>query len=243
MQSHPDDRPDSETLSDAEHNLASENSSAAQESLPAEGHVQQRHADKYNDPRVQITRRGILFGVVVLVFGIVGSFISIWARRTQLEKTTEFWGEDVVTAFQLAEEVELQPMFNQPEANGTPVRLSGMPGLGHLRHVLLDDRSYAWGSVTQKELASDASDNPSSDDSASDQLIVLHWSDPTAGRFEDLSVAIELEQGWVGKLGGGKKVQLNERYREAVPKYLKRIADFEPIRVENRKDPNPEPES
>ena len=65
------------------------------------------HADKYNDPRVKITKRGMLLGAVVVVFGIAGAAFSIWARRTKLEQTTNFWGPNVVEALQLAEEVEL----------------------------------------------------------------------------------------------------------------------------------------
>ncbi|MCA9139853.1 MAG: hypothetical protein KDB00_23935 [Planctomycetales bacterium] len=230
------------------------------------------HADKYNDPRARISRRGVLIGVLVLVFGIIGSALSIWARRTHLVRSTEFWGPDVILAFQLAEEVELISFNNsdpaepesggaspasdelmpaadelmpaadelmpaadelmpaKPESDGEPadgqvVRLSGMPGLGHLRHVLLDERSYVWESVQNGSLTAD---------SKSPEWMILRFRDPTAGRFPDANIAVDLAGGWIGLEGGTKKVQLNERFRNALPNFLIQIANFEPTRVEMR---------
>ncbi|MGC6551623.1 MAG: hypothetical protein ACON5D_19910, partial [Rubripirellula sp.] len=56
------------------------------------------HADKYNDPRVQITRRGIAIAIGVGLFGIAGAAVSIVGRSTQLEKTSQFWGEKTILA-------------------------------------------------------------------------------------------------------------------------------------------------
>ncbi|MCG8650761.1 MAG: hypothetical protein MI861_13065, partial [Pirellulales bacterium] len=67
------------------------------------------HADKYNDPRVRVTRRGILVGLGVVVFAVVGAVASVNGRRTHLEKTTKFWGEETITALQLGERVRLMP--------------------------------------------------------------------------------------------------------------------------------------
>ncbi|MCO8121883.1 hypothetical protein NHH03_09060 [Stieleria sp. TO1_6] len=194
------------------------------------------HADKYNDPRVRISRRGILIGCFVLLFGIAGAALSIWARRTQLEKSTQFWGADTILALQLAEEMELIP--NTPPAESTenasaagqpqpPVRLSGMPGLGHLRHVLLDDRSYHWDTQRDQPIAATA--DPS-------QIMVLRLTDPTMQRFPETRIAIALDSGWVGPENGSRQVQLNERFRVAMPTFLKRIANYEPLRSEMRDD-------
>jgi hypothetical protein len=199
------------------------------------------HADKYNDPRVRITRKGLLIGVCVLLFGIGGSALSIWARRTRLEKSTEFWGPDVIQALQLAEEVELISMPRSSAAPiGTtaqtdtstqptppPVRLSGMPGLGHLRHVLLDDRSYRWDSIRAESVSSLPAQSP---------CMMLRLTDPTANRFPEAGIVIDLERGWVGLQGGRRQVQLNERYQSAMPTFLKRIANYEPLRAEMREE-------
>ena len=193
------------------------------------------HADKYNDPRVKITRKGVLIGVCVVLFGIGGAALSIWARRTQLEKSTEFWGINVIEALQLAEEVELIPMLDPsdsqadatPQPTTQPVRLSGMPGLGHLRHVLLDERSYLWDTVRGESISTRVAQSP---------CMMLRLTDPTAKRFPEAGIVIDLEQGWVGIQGGQKQVQLSQRYRTAMPTFLKRIANYEPLRAEMREE-------
>jgi hypothetical protein len=185
------------------------------------------HADKYNDPRAKLSRRGVLLGIGVVLFGMVGAGLSIWARRTHLRESTIFWGPDVIEAFQLAEEVELMVT---PEPSGPqvdPVRLSGMPGLGHLRHVLLDDRSYDWESLKQE---------PISEGDRSADRMVLRFTDPTAKRFPQAEIVIDLETGWVGDQRGQQQVRLNERFRVALPLFLKRIANYEPLRAEMREE-------
>ncbi|MEM0926844.1 MAG: hypothetical protein AAGJ83_12460, partial [Planctomycetota bacterium] len=106
---------------------------------------QNAHADKYNDPRASITRRGILIGLGVVVFAVLGTWWSITARKAIREETTKFWGEDAIIALQLAEEIELLPNPSVEPENS--VRISGLPGLGHLRRTLVDDRSYDWESI------------------------------------------------------------------------------------------------
>ncbi len=108
------------------------------------------HADKYNDPRAKITPRGIAIGVAVVLLGIVGSAFSIYARRTKLEQTTRFWGPETITALQLAERIDLRP---RGQETFDEVNLAGTPGLGHLRHRLLDDRSYDWSSEIAASVA------------------------------------------------------------------------------------------
>lgn len=180
----------------------------------------QAHSDKYNDPRVKITSVGILCGVLVVLFGIGGAGLSIWARKTRLVQTTAFWGEDTIKAFQLAEEVELIPKpESEPEKT---VRISGLPGLGHLRHVLLDERSYEWKSQLAQPIELD------------EDTMVLQFRDPTAKRFPNQQIVINTVSGRVGFREGEQNVQLNDRFQEAMPNFLKQIADFEPLRVENR---------
>ena len=97
------------------------------------------HLDKYNDPRVRITKRGIAIGIIIVLLGIVGAAASIYQRKTKLEKTTEFWGKDVITALQLGERVQLSSVSGKEFET---VELARMPGLGHLRRLLLDERNY-----------------------------------------------------------------------------------------------------
>ena len=188
-------------------------------------HVE-NHSDKFNDPRVRITRTGILMALAVVVLGVAGAALSIWARKTRLEHSTEFWGPEVVRALQLAQEVELIPEANS-ESSASTVRLTGMPGLGHLRHVLLDDRSYDWSSAKDR-----VADGPLSQAG----VMVLRFTDAGANRFPDADAIIDLEQGWVGLRHGKRQVQLNERFRTAVPTFLKRVANYEQLRSDLRED-------
>ncbi|QEG02689.1 hypothetical protein Mal15_68100 [Stieleria maiorica] len=192
-----------------------------------------RHADKYNDPRAQISRRGILIGLGVVLFGIAGAALSIWARRTRLEQTTKFWGPETIQAFQLAAEIHLivqpeplsEPSTELLSEGAEPVRLTGMPGLGHLRHLLLDDRSYLWSSVKNEPMRSRLGQT---------KCMMLRFSDPEAERFPDAEIIIDLDQGWIGKHDGDRQIRLNERFRNAVPAFLTQVADYEPLRVEMR---------
>ena len=125
------------------------------------------HADKYNDPRAVVTARGIWIGIGVLIFGILGAAGSIYQRKTRLEESRAFWGDDTILALQLAERIRMESVCG---VDFKPVELTATPGLGHLRHVLLDDRSYWWESAEQdtvmvhcQETTPAASDQAASD--------------------------------------------------------------------------------
>jgi len=74
-----------------------------------------------------ITGCGILLGLGVLLFAAFFAVASIYARRTRLEKTREVFGDDTITALQLADQVHLLPGEGQ---DFEPVELTGTPGLG-----------------------------------------------------------------------------------------------------------------
>ena len=106
-----------------------------------------------------------------------------------------------------------------------PVRLSGMPGLGHLRHTLLDDRSFSWETVREQSIVTRAQSEP---------CMLLRLTDPTAERFPEARIVVALESGWVGLETANQEVRLTERFRGALPTYLKRVANYEPLRSEVR---------
>jgi hypothetical protein len=185
------------------------------------------HSDKYNDPRAKITRRGIGIGVAIAVLGIVGAVASIHARRTRLEQTTRFWGAETITALQLAEQIEL---VARGKETFETVNLAGTPGLGHLRHLLLDEGSFDWKSETNASVAECcgevAPDRP--------RCIQLRFTDPTANRIDVVEIDLDLEGGWVGPSDGSQRVRTIDRVRPKLQNYFKTIQSVKQKRYDHR---------
>ena len=179
--------------------------------------LRRRHADKYNDPRVRITARGIWLGVALVIVAAVVAGLSIYARRTRLEKTTEFWGKSTITALQLADQVHLLPAGN---TSFEPVELTAMPGLGHLRRALLDQRHYRWETVT---------DQPVSELCGAEGALCvrLRLADPYGQRVPPTEILLELNEGWVGPADGSKRVRVTRRVQPALRHQLTTLMDFQ----------------
>lgn len=177
------------------------------------------HADKYNDPRAQFTRRGIALGLAVIVFGILGAIASIYGRRTRLEKTTEFWGPETILALQLGERIELLPRLGK---EFPPVELTGTPGLGHLRRSLLDERSFDWTTVDDNPAATNAVAASSRAD-VEPYVVTLRLTDPTGQRFDEVTIDLDLRDGWAGHSDQSPSVQFAERKRSGLRNFLETI--------------------
>ncbi len=191
---------------------------------PSQDSTDDPHADKYNDPRAKITPRGLLLAGVVVVLGIVGAAGSIYARRTRLEKTTEFWGQETITAIQLGERVQMSSVSGR---QFDLVELTRTPGLGHLRHLLLDERNYDWSSTSETSI----------DQHCRGQepfCVQLQLTDPTAHRFEPIEITVDLKGGWVGKTGGARCLQISERKRNALRKFLEQLITVQQQRYDHR---------
>ena len=192
------------------------------------------HADKYNDPRAAITARGIWIGVVVVLLGIAGSFGSIYARKTRLEESTRFWGQDTITALQLGERIELLPAG---DSNFQPVELTATPGLGHLRRALLDERNYEWETEIERPALEYCGTKPSGEtDDAFTKCIRLRLTDPTGHRFETVEIDIDLGGGWIGPSDGSRRVQASEYVQPKLRNYFKTIVNVEQLRSDFRED-------
>jgi len=185
------------------------------------------HADKYNDPRASITRRGVLIGIAIVVVGIVGAAISIYARRTRLEQSTQFWGPETITALQLAERMMLLP---RGQETFEPVDLAGTPGLGHLRRRLLDDRSYQWSTVTEGTALIECGEVP--DEGVG--CIQLQFTDPTAHRFDLVEIDLDLINGWIGPSDGSRRVKTTDWVQPKLWNYFKTIVDVQQLRQDMR---------
>ncbi|TWT84156.1 hypothetical protein CA13_56320 [Planctomycetes bacterium CA13] len=194
-----------------------------------------QHDDKYNDPRARITRRGVLIGLAVACLAVIGAIASIKGRRTRLEKTRSFWGDDMITAFQIGERIELIPIdepITDVSSNGeTPnsIELTTMPGLGLLRHAMLDERSYDWTTSSMNPLGS-----RTVGDKLNSRLIRLRITDPTANRFEPIVIDLELESGWVGDGENTKSVRLTEHSQPKLRSFFSTVIHAEQKRYDFR---------
>jgi hypothetical protein len=178
------------------------------------------HADKYHDPRVSITKRGILLGLGVLLFGVAGAALSIYGRKTQLEQSTKFWGLETITALQLAERIELLP---RGSSQFDRVELSGTPGLGHLRHILLDERSYDWSS----QGVGSALQGCGEASTASPDCVQLRLTDPNAKRVGVIEIDLDLRGGWVGPGDGSRRVRTDSRVQPKLANYVATIVSVQ----------------
>ncbi len=185
------------------------------------------HGEKYNDPRATITPRGILIGAAIVLLGILGAAASIYARRTRLQQTTRFWGAETIMALQLAETIELLP---RGQESFEPVNLAGTPGLGHLRHRLLDDRNFDWSSETTSSVA-ECCGQVSSEGPG---CIQLRLTDPTAKRVGTIEIDLDLEGGWIGPSDGSRRVRATEWVRPKLRNYFKTIMSVRQKRYDQR---------
>ncbi|TWT48148.1 hypothetical protein Pla22_51490 [Rubripirellula amarantea] len=195
------------------------------------------HADKYNDPRAKITRRGIWIGVAVVAVGMLGAAGSIYVRKTKLQKTTEFWGVDTITGLQLAERIELLPLGAETFRT---VELTATPGLGHLRHALLDERSFDWETVETASVESSCGEQATADVDEplfklkAPSCVQLRLTDPTANRIETIQLDLNLQSGWVGPSDGSKRVQLTEWVQPKLRNYIATVVNVEEKRYDLR---------
>ncbi len=183
------------------------------------------HADKYNDPRARITKRGIWLGIAVAMFGIIGAAASIYGRRTRLGETTRFWGQETITALQLGEKIEL---IAKRGVEFPMVELSGTPGLGHLRRALLDERTYDWQTESAATVLSKSSEN------VDEFCVTLRVTDPTAHRVGTVDIDIDITSGWVGPSDEAHCVQVAARKRSGLRNFLSTIMHKERQRYDMR---------
>lgn len=169
-------------------------------------------ADETTSPPPAITRRGILIGMGVFLFASIFAGASIYARRTRLEKTRDFFGDDYITALQLADQMMLLPGDGQ---SFDPVKLTGTPGLGHLRRALLDERHYQWDTTT---------DGTVEEVGGGDAVrFTIKLADPTGQRVPSIVIPLELTEGWVATPDESRRVQVTDRVQKALKHQLEML--------------------
>lgn len=179
-------------------------------------------------PRIPITRRAVIIGVAIFLISILAAASSIHFRRTQLKLTTRFWGADTIKAMQLGPIVTLT--FDS-DVGKAAIDLTGTPGLGHLRHALLEQKHYLWD--TEEPLSVDALTTKDA------KFATVVFSDPRedkAVRIPDATIRLELEGGWLGPSDGSRRVRLTDRVKPAVRHFLTILRNAQQFRSDFRVD-------
>lgn len=185
----------------------------------------------------------IAFGILVFAVGMTAA--SIYMRRTPMEKTREFFGDDVILALQAGEQLRIILPPDSPMVDGDAplaiirddgsqiANLSGSPGLGHFRHALLNERHYDWSSVTKGPADQLAVENP-------EYVYVEIEGRPANAKPVPMPIDIvpsrlvlELSEGWVSIDGGVSSVRMTERVRTGMRNFLDTRKDIgvEPSRL------------
>ncbi len=182
-----------------------------------------------NPPRTGSARK-IAFWLTVatglLLIGVGGALLSVKLRRTQTQQTASFFGADAILALQRSGSFLLR--VDPPQASSQPmtegsagepqrpsfVELADIPGVGHVRHALLDQRHYDWTEIREQPIV------PSSRSEQS-QAATIVLSD-FGKQDEDSSITfhLELDTGWVSLDGHQRSVRFTPRVGRAIQKQL-----------------------
>jgi hypothetical protein len=117
------------------------------------------------------------------------------------------------------------------DAGKEPVNLTGTPGLGHLRHALLEQRHYLW-----KTEESSSIDDLTTPDAKFAKLVFWDSRQDETVRVPTATLRLELQGGWVGTADGTRRVQLTERARPAVRHFLSTLRNVRQARADMRSD-------
>lgn len=168
------------------------------------------------------TLKNLAIALVVLILGVVMAGASFYFRRTQLEQTRNFFGDDMIRAVQVAPVVFIEFPRDARGAldNDKAIEISSSPGLGMFRRALLDERHYDWTTAVEQEIVSLQVADP--------EFVLVDFSDDPARHPPDLEIPpiphltmlLEVSQGWVGIPGQAKMVRLTTRAQPAVRNFL-----------------------
>ncbi len=166
----------------------------------------------------------VLFALGLLAIGVIGAVLSIKLRRTQTAETSRLFGPAAITALQSSTSVRLQLTVADEQEAAQPaaaqqktVNLTDIPGVGHLRHALLDQRHYDWDTLQAEDIDVFADAPPGqAPESAEWVTLELDGTPPRHAPIELTRFRIELSEGWVGIPGGDGRVRLRPRVARAL---------------------------
>jgi hypothetical protein len=84
----------------------------------------------------------VIIGVMIVAVTAAGT--SWWIRYNSTHRAAEFWGPTAVRRIRDAPFVQLFYVNDDPDLLSDVRNISNTPGLTHLRHALLEDRSFKW---------------------------------------------------------------------------------------------------
>jgi len=179
-------------------------------------------------------RRGwwILLTLGLLTIGVVGAVLSVKLRRTQTQKTEQFFGEQTITALQSSAIFRLRfpadgALVSKMEASDGTVDIASVPGVGHLRHAFLDQRHYDWS--TAKPVAIDQFSGVSQPEWVK---IELEGTPAGFAEIKPVTLQVELSEGWVGLPSQPGVVQFNDRVSPAVRKQIMTMSNVRSTRAD-----------
>lgn len=170
----------------------------------------------------------VLFALGLLAIGVIGAVLSVKLRRTQTAQTSVLFGAPAVAALESSTAVRLHldaasglelssGLEPAPPSGEKTVDLTDIPGVGHLRHALLDQRHYDWTSQQAEDIDAFAA-APRNEGSPPAEWVTLELdgTPPRHAPIEPTRFKLELTEGWVGIPGGNARVQLRPRVARAL---------------------------
>ncbi|WP_417734600.1 hypothetical protein [Rosistilla oblonga] len=157
-------------------------------------------------PRL-VSPRGCLYAVLGLGFSVAMALAIVRSRSMPTEHTDPFWGPEVSQAIRVGRPVELlRPEDSQavPELDFYHegwIDLTELRDLGYFRRTFLADNNFDWLQARELEIPpAEATRWP--------------WAFVRFGQFDDeadgTTIAIHLDEGWVGKPGGKRAIRLTQ---------------------------------
>ncbi|QDV71168.1 hypothetical protein Poly24_49020 [Rosistilla carotiformis] len=182
-------------------------------------------------PRL-VSPRGCAVAILGLVFASVMSLAIVRTRNMPTAKTAPFWGPEASAAIRVGRPVELlrpEGSLAVPELdfyNEGWIDLTELRDLGYFRRVFLADNNFDWQSQGEMKIpVADAAKWP--------------WAFVRFGQTDDeaaaTTIAIHLDEGWVGFPGGGQAVRLTDSVLPRIAYRLRLFAKVASESVESAK--------
>ncbi|MEZ6087208.1 MAG: hypothetical protein R3C05_04085 [Pirellulaceae bacterium] len=190
---------------------------------PAEASMAERASSEESWPPAPrlVTFRGCVFILLGLSFAFAMALAIVRTRHMSTEHTAPFWGEAVAKAIRLDRPVELLRPSGSTAVKDLDfyhpgwIDLTELRDLGYFRRVFLADENFDWSNARTMTIP------PASADQWPWAYIRFGQSHPQAVAT---TIAVHLNEGWVGVPGGDRVACLNEGMRRRIAYRLQLFA-------------------